>query len=301
MNKIIEQYIMQAPLMASSILVEYAGTLAPQYGLLGCFFNTQDDGSASHVFLNTNAPFSAFVCGVQGSGKSHTTSCIMENAIISSPNLGQLEKPASALVFNYGEWSNAGLGFNISEAAFLGAANPRYAGQHVKQITVLHSPSNLAIGRLYERLPNVVTVPFKLKAHSLDISALRTLMAVDEKSTVPLYMARVEAILRDIASQSSNGCLNYTEFKRRLVQENFDQTQSNMLEMRLNLLESFLDMTGKSPELEFRPGHVTIIDLSDAFITPSTACILFKLGLEQFIQSPTPSKMIVLDEAHKVS
>ena len=296
-----EQYIVQAPLMTGNILAEHAGTLVPQYGLLGRFSDTQDVCSASHVFLNTNTPFSAFVCGVQGSGKSHTTSCIIENATIPSPNLGQLEKPVSALVFNYGEWSNAGLGFNISEATFLGTANPRYAGQHVKQINVLHSPSNPAIKKLYERLPNVNTVPFKLKAHSLDIAALRTLMAVDEKSTVPLYMARVEAILRDIATKSSNGCLNYAEFKRRLVRESFDPTQTNMLEMRLNLLESFLDMTGKSPELEFRPGHITIIDLSDAFVTTSTACILFKLGLEQFLQSPTSSKMIVLDEAHKVS
>ena len=108
-------------------------------------------------------------------------------------------------------------------------------------------------------------------------------MAVDEKSTVPLYMARVEAILREIASESSNGCLNYAEFKRKFVQETFDPTQTNMLEMRLNLLESFLDLTGKSPELVFRLGHVTIVDFSDAFTTNSTACILFKLGLEQFL------------------
>lgn len=31
------------------------------------------------VMLNTNVPFSAFICGVQGSGKSHTTSCIIGN------------------------------------------------------------------------------------------------------------------------------------------------------------------------------------------------------------------------------
>ncbi|KAJ4348927.1 hypothetical protein N0V95_005053 [Ascochyta clinopodiicola] len=79
----------------------------------------------------------------------------------------------------------------------------------------------------------------------------------------------------------------------------FLNTNTNMLEMRLGLLESFLDMTGTSPDPEYRPGELTIIDLSDAFVTPSTACILFKLGLERFLQSSAPAKMLVLDEAHK--
>lgn len=50
----------------------------PQYGLLG----SSDPNSSttimdSRLFLNTNVPFSAFVCGVQGSGKSHTTACMI--------------------------------------------------------------------------------------------------------------------------------------------------------------------------------------------------------------------------------
>jgi hypothetical protein len=143
-------------------------------------------------------------------------------------------------------------------------------------------------------------MPFRLKAKTLDIGALRTLMAVDEKSAVPLYMATVEAILRDIATKSIDGCMNYIEFKRRLAKEDFDSKQINMLKMRINLLESLLDMNGTAPMPDFKPGEVTIIDLSDPFLTPSTACILFKLGLEQFLQSNAPGKMVVLDEAHKV-
>ncbi|KAJ4333429.1 hypothetical protein N0V87_007625 [Didymella glomerata] len=69
--------------------------------------------------------------------------------------------------------------------------------------------------------------------------------------------------------------------------------------MRMNLLESFLDLKGTASVPEFNPGEVTIIDLSDPFLTPSTACILFKLGLERFLQSSAPGKMVVLDEAHK--
>ena len=117
---------------------------------------------------------------------------------------------------------------------------------------------------------------------------------------MPLYMVTVEAILRDMATWSFDGSLDYSEFKRRLAKEKFDATQSCMLQMRMNLLDSFLDLDNKAPIPDFKPGEITIIDLLDPFLTPSMACILFKLGLEQFLQSNAPGKLIVLDEAHKV-
>jgi hypothetical protein len=292
--------IEQAPLLSGGIVAQHANELVPQFGLIGCLSNEDASLPSSQLFFNTNVPVSTFICGVQGSGKSHTTSCILENAVIPSPYLGNLETPVSTLVFSYGEWSSGGAGFNISEATFLAAPSKAAPGHKVKRITVLTSPSNLAINRLYQKHPNVRTIPFRLRAKMLDISALRTLMAIDEKSTVPLYMAKVESILREIASKSKDGSLDYVKFKQALKLESFDPTQTNMLDMRLNLLESFLDLTDKAPQPEFLPGEITIMDLSDAFVSPSTACILFKLGLERFLQCPAPGKLVVLDEAHKV-
>jgi hypothetical protein len=50
----------------------------PQYGLLASSDSTYSAiPSDPRLFLNTNIPFSAFVCGVQGSGKSHTTACMI--------------------------------------------------------------------------------------------------------------------------------------------------------------------------------------------------------------------------------
>jgi hypothetical protein len=290
----------QAPLLSGSVVLQHAHDFVPQFGLLGCLAGHDPSESASQVFLNTNVPVSTFICGVQGSGKSHTTSCILENAVIPSPHLGQLESPVSTLVFSYGEWSSGGAGFNISEATYLAAPSKVFPGHQVKRITVLTSPSNLAIKKLYQRHPNVRIIPFRLRAKTLDIGALRTLMAIDEKSAVPLYMAKVESILREIAGKSKDGSLDYTKFKKALKLETFDATQTNMLEMRLNLLESFLDLTDTAPQPDYLPGEITIMDLSDAFISPSTACILFKLGLERFLQCETPGKLVVLDEAHKV-
>jgi hypothetical protein len=292
--------IEQAPLLSGDIVVQHANDLVPQFGLLGCLANEDASLPSSQLFFNTNVPVSTFICGVQGSGKSHTTSCILENAVIPSPYLGKLEKPVSTLVFSYGEWSSGGAGFNISEATYLAAPSKAIPGHQVKRITVLTSPSNLAINRLYQKHPNVRIIPFKLKAKTLDISALRTLMAIDEKSSVPLYMAKVESLLRAIASKSKDGSLDYVKFKQALKLETFDATQTNMLDMRLNLLESFLDLTDKAPQPDFLPGEITIMDLSDAFVSPNTACILFKLGLERFLQCSAPGKLVVLDEAHKV-
>jgi len=292
--------IENASLVTGDMVAQHSGDFIPQYGLLGCLAGEEPSLPASQMFLNTNAPLSTFICGVQGSGKSHTTSCILENSVISSPHLGKLESPVCTLVFSYGEWSSGGKGFNISEATHLAGTSQRFPGHNVKRVTVLTSPSNPGIKSKYQRYFNVRIIPFKLKAKSLDIGAMNTLMAVDEKSSTPLYMAQVQAILRDLATTSSEGVLDYANFKQRLAREKFDSTQTNMLKMRLNLLESYLDLTDKAPEADFLPGEVTIIDLSDAFLTPNTACALFKLCAVQFMDRDVPGKMIVLDEAHKV-
>jgi hypothetical protein len=162
--------IFHAPLVDESIVRRENTTgLIPQYGLVGTH-DQNTENTQSKLFLNTNVPFSAFVCGVQGSGKSHTTSCILENCLVPSRHLGVLQEPLSALVFSYGLFTGDGAGFSISEAAFLGAPSLPPANAHVKNIHVLVCETNLRkIRRLYERLPNVTVSAFKLDPRNLDI------------------------------------------------------------------------------------------------------------------------------------
>ena len=169
----------------------------------------------------------------------------------------------------------------------------------VKNITVLVSPSNPAIAKLYSRIPNVRVLPFKLKARSLDIDTMLTLMAVDESANPPLYLASVTKILRQMAMES-NGEFNYLDFKARLKLCQFNPSQLNMLELRLDLLESFLDLDNTCQEPNFLPGELTIMDMSCPFVDANTACILFSIGLQNYLQSTASGKMIVLDEAHRV-
>ncbi len=86
-----------APLFPGAVLRHLPGrmaeTTAPpaQYALLGLLDpdsvvtgNVSSGRTASdevakdnRLFMNTNVPFSTFICGVQGSGKSHTLSCMI--------------------------------------------------------------------------------------------------------------------------------------------------------------------------------------------------------------------------------
>ena len=77
-----------AVLVSANIVEETDDKILPQYGLLGSFHPDscpQLKGPVDdRIFVNTNIPFSAFICGVQGSGKSHTTSCLLGETYLES-------------------------------------------------------------------------------------------------------------------------------------------------------------------------------------------------------------------------
>lgn len=64
----------------------------------------------NRLFININAPWSAFICGSQGSGKSHTVSCMLEVALLPS-KLGKLPRPLAGMVFHYDKFT----GFSSSQ------------------------------------------------------------------------------------------------------------------------------------------------------------------------------------------
>lgn len=83
-----------------------------------------------------------------------------------------------------------------------------------------------------------------------------------------------------------------------------------MMEMRLNLLESFLDpscvkatnrvSSRKADLFTTSPGTLTIVDLSDPFLDSSTTCTLFSILLDVLLAArPTSGLLVCLDEAHK--
>lgn len=78
---LVDSDVRNAVIFSTEVLRRYNSELLPQYGLLGSICPTKESLSTANtdprLFLNVNVPFSAFICGLQGSGKSHTVSCIL--------------------------------------------------------------------------------------------------------------------------------------------------------------------------------------------------------------------------------
>ncbi|THV08692.1 hypothetical protein K435DRAFT_641639 [Dendrothele bispora CBS 962.96] len=282
-------------------------THSSQYGLMGkvlsCYsknkFEQFDD---PRLYLNTNAPFSAVVCGVQGSGKSHTVSLMLENMLITGNSaLGSLQKPLSGLVLHFGE---GGAGLNPCEAAWVGLSNDHSVKP--PSIRVFVSKSSLSTMKsVYKPLTcrgNVSVEPLLFHESELDAQAFLSMMAVGSSSNAPLYMQIVLSILRELGENFS-----YDTFLRNLERskKNFNPAQLSGLEQRMTLLKSFMvdkksKKTAPSTANRFAPGQLTIIDLSDPFIDPSSACGLFEVITRLFIRTEVQTgKVLVVDEAHK--
>lgn len=89
-----------------------------QCGLLGGILS--EDGrpsKESRIFYNVSCPSSIFICGSQGSGKSNTLACLLENCLIPS-DLGRLAHPLAGIVFHYDTFASDDGGLPC-EAAFL--------------------------------------------------------------------------------------------------------------------------------------------------------------------------------------
>lgn len=67
--------IKNAVLFSAEVPKQTDPSLLPQYGLLGQVLSASNFDA--RLFQNTNMPFSTFICGLQGSGKSHTLSCLL--------------------------------------------------------------------------------------------------------------------------------------------------------------------------------------------------------------------------------
>jgi hypothetical protein len=56
-----------------------------------------------------------------------------------------------------------------------------------------------------------------------------------------------------------------------------------------------------TPPRRFAAGQLTIVDLSDPFIDPASACGLFEIVTRLFVRTEVETgKVLVVDEAHKV-
>lgn len=119
------------------------------------------------------------------------------------------------------------------------------------------------------------------------------------------------SVLKEMALESRGAQgLNYQHFIKRLKDLTaLTKDQKGPMNMRLQLLESFM-VTGPLGKhlpksgldiFASTPGCLTIVDLTDPFVDPGSACVLFDIALALFMESnKTVGKVVALDEAHKV-
>jgi hypothetical protein len=125
------------------------------------------------------------VCGVQGSGKSHTVSVLLENMLIPDlQEIGSLEQPLAGLVLHFGEGSRP------SEAAWVGVRKGRSDGVRPPNVRVFVSKSSLNTMRaVYAPLGKDVEVtPLLFNEAELDAQAFLSMMAVGSSDVAPLYI-----------------------------------------------------------------------------------------------------------------
>lgn len=176
----------------------------PQYAFLGCELPTDEcseqgsngDQDDSRIILqNTNTPSSAFLCGSQGSGKSYTLSCMLENCLHRSEAIGKLPKPLAGVVFHYDTRNSDG----VCEAAYLTSLGIK--------VNVLVSRSNFrSLSEKYQaeagNYGNLFVHPLQLQSQHLDSERMHRLMAfAEQEGSVPLYM---EASLLSTTLRSSD-------------------------------------------------------------------------------------------------
>jgi hypothetical protein len=113
-----------------------------QYGLLAgvveksaMTYGSTDIVAKDHrLYFNATAPSSVFICGSQGSGKSHTLGCLLENCLTQS-EANILPRPLTGIVFHYDPWISPSRG-SPCEAAYLASAKD-------VSVRVLCPPTNI--------------------------------------------------------------------------------------------------------------------------------------------------------------
>ena len=111
----------------------------------------------------------------------------------------------------------------------------------------------------------------------------------------------------------------FSAFTQKLKFSNITSQQQPYLDIRMDLLKSFLPeglknkaggskilKDAKAYDSEYnmfntKAGSLTIVDLTNPFMEASDACMLFEICLGIFLQqNANVPKVVALDEAHKV-
>lgn len=308
--------LMTAPIISSQVKAN--ASVFSKYGLLGLRSHTYNASGSrvdtleppgNLIYSNTSAPWSAFICGQQGAGKSYTLSCLLENALLPGNRLGKNEKALAGLVFHYDK-NASDTAVQVCEAAYLCSEGV--------PVQIFVMPSNIRTMKEAYRLPGVpahrqpVVRPLLLQDSSLKVDHMLTIMGM-RSTEMPLYMSSLMQVVRTMKEEDVPFTIK--AFEARIDALSLTEAQKQPLVLRMQLLKSLVYATASKAmrnlankqAATFGATGLTIVDLSCSTVSESDVCSMYQICLSIFLASRNShqstqkqSLIIAIDEAHKV-
>lgn len=266
------------------------------------------------VYFNTHEPFCFVTVGVQGAGKSHTSTCVLESCLLpfKPGNIVKLNSPMTSMVCHYDQNTSS-----ICEAAGLLSPNPsiktkmNQVGHDVGAVpkdkaVILVSPAFYKQRKKFYG-DYCVVKPLLFRWRSLTADHIKRIMRI-ESGENQLYVASFLNLLRGYQRQAV--VPEFSDFMKQVRTVCSAGAQKGPLDQRIALLESVVaespqnaSLVGESLDLmsATKQGiHFIIADLTDPLLSKEEANGLFQVLTEQFRTLPTKGgKVLCLDEAHK--
>ncbi|KAL9186409.1 hypothetical protein ACHAXT_005647 [Thalassiosira profunda] len=288
----------------------------PEGALFGHLFpsTNSSETTGEAVYLNTHEPFCFVTVGVQGAGKSHTSSCVLESCLVpfEPSNIVKLSAPMTSLVLHYDQNISS-----ICEAAGLLSPNRNVKtnmarfGHDVGAVpkdkaVILVSPAFYKQRKKFYG-DHCTVKPLLFRWSSLSADHIKRIMRI-ESGDNQLYVASFLDLLRGY--QRKAVVPDFSDFLNQVRSVCNVTGQKGPLDQRIALLESVVAESEKNVSLVeesldliacSKEGRQLIIaDLTDPLLSKEEANGLFQVLTEQFRTLPTKGgKVLCLDEAHK--
>ncbi|KAI2464937.1 hypothetical protein F4781DRAFT_435952 [Annulohypoxylon bovei var. microspora] len=274
----------------------------PQYGLIGVRQEPAGPGNVAAseedrlVLSNMNIPWSAFICGSQGSGKSQTLACLLENALLDHCPYNMLPHPLAGLVMCYKQYPGMST-TQICETSTLCLSGipvtvlvPHWNGWNGRL-------PGLQSGSLIPKVMNLV-----LYEDQIDKARLLKLMGIDTATNVtPFYTDTVLELIRTIELEGHR--LTFSRFREQVSHLECKNCGEEFLKARVNLVDCMVDnrpADTRDDAWAIKPGTLTIVDLSGPRLTSTDACALFSVCLSIFLEQRVKcDRVVALDDAQE--
>ncbi|KJE88422.1 hypothetical protein CAOG_00080 [Capsaspora owczarzaki ATCC 30864] len=267
---------------------------------------TPEEG-ANEIFLNTHEPFCLVAVGVQGAGKSHTMSVVLENCLVPNPHpagreIVRLNRPMAGLVLHYDQNTAS-----VCEATGLISPDPslQISALPRDKLVVLVSPSYYHQRRKFYGAYCTVK-PLLFRWSTLSADHIKKLMRIKDTDS-QLYVSSMLDLLRRY--QRDNKTPDFQGFMEQVREKCQLPGQGGALEQRASFLEAMVAESSLNQDLRasgadllqcIAPGSLVVADLTDPLLSRDEANGIFQVLTEQFRTAHVSGgKILALDEAHK--